>query len=174
MGKGFQKGMAMLCFRESNKTHCAYLPTEEFHLEYFQDFLMGLQVVTVFLMLALLEKLWRDWRPCLKKPVQTGWTLSGLCWTIMIHKFILVCNFVLCHVSLSICTSWIFSSLISLTIFCLPAAVIFSGANLVFDYIWQTCSSSIQPNFYRLNILFKGTCDNFELTYGCNNFIHLL
>jgi hypothetical protein len=47
----------MLCFRESNESHCAYLSTEEFHLEFVQDFLMGLQVITISLMLMLLEKL---------------------------------------------------------------------------------------------------------------------
>lgn len=49
--------LLMLYFRESDESHCAYLSTEEFHLEYIQDSLMGLQVITISLMLMLLEKL---------------------------------------------------------------------------------------------------------------------
>lgn len=77
--------LLMLCFWDSNESHCAYLSTAEFCLEFVQDFLMGLQVITISLMLMILEKLWNDWRRCLNKPMQTGWT-------VMIREFILVCN----------------------------------------------------------------------------------
>lgn len=41
---------------ESNESYCTYLSTEEFHLEYVQEFLRGLQVITIYLMLVQLGK----------------------------------------------------------------------------------------------------------------------
>lgn len=61
---------------ESNDSYCTYLSTEEFHLEHVQEFLRDLQVITIYLMLVQLGKKWKDWRRCLNKPMQTGWTMT--------------------------------------------------------------------------------------------------
>lgn len=109
---------------------------------------------------------------CLNKPMQTGFT-------VMIHKSssCVILSYVLYSSVPILCDVF---SIDYIEYLLLLDAIIFSLSNLALDYMWQTCRSSILPKFCsvfkycRLNILFKGTCDNFEPTYGGNNFIHLL
>lgn len=164
VAEGFQKGMfcrSRFCFASESKDIVVLLSPEGCHLGASRAHQQGRSRRQLPDAVAARETLKRS-QTVPEQPVRTGRPVA-------IQTLTLVCDSVLRHVQLSTYTLWMFSPpLTTQNIFCLLDAVIFIGVHLALHYMWQTRSSAIQPNLfclylcYRLNILFKGTCNNFK------------
>lgn len=151
---------------QSNESYCTCLSTEEFYLEHIQEFLRDLQVITIYPMLVQLGKKWKDWRRCLNKPVQTGWTM-------IIHESVPTCQIlVLCLVSFS---SWACLKITSIRWYCAVCLCVSPSQTTILLEPMETLASSITEKIvYYANVPKVDFRPNSWLNVVANNNISLL